>query len=304
MHSGFITIHRKIVDWEWYSDINVFRVFTHLILTANWKSKKWKGVMVRRGQKITSTQHLAQETGLSEQSVRTAIKKLNSTGEITSKSTNKYTLVTLVNYDLYQEKDKKATSENTSELTNEKQTINKQLTTTKQYNNITIKKNKKINISADLEKSAVDRSFSCEECDKEYSSEKSDDISGKKSLKEKKPNAWAIWVDVNREFGRNDPFVSGKDTKASKSILAQIKDPEKYADILRQFLADDDKFLIQNGHAISFLTSKINKYLNKQYQPSNIDDTYYFSPEEEAYIYEMEERIAREEAEKEKQKGK
>lgn len=122
-----------------------------------------------------------------------------------------------------------------------------------------------------------------------------------KSLKEKKPNAWGIWVDVNREFGRTDPFASGKDTRAAKSIMSQLKDPEKYADILRQFLSDDDKFLMQNGHSISFLSSKINKYLNKQYQAKAVDDTYYFSPEEEAEIWAMEDRIAKEEAEKAKQ---
>ena len=136
---------------------------------------------------------------------------------------------------------------------------------------------------------------------KEYPAEKSDDISGEKSLKEKKPNAWGIWVDVNREFGRTDPFASGKDTRAAKSIMSQLKDPEKYADILRQFLSDDDKFLMQNGHSISFLSSKINKYLNNQYQAKAVDDTYYFSPEEEAEIWAMEDRIAKEEAEKAKQ---
>lgn len=139
MHRGFITLYRKIVDWEWYSDANVFRVFTHLILTANWEPRKWKGVPVKRGQKITSIQHMAEETGLTEQSVRTAIKKLKLTGEITTKATNKYTLVTLINYDFYQDKEKQLTSELTSELTNEQQTTNKQLTTTKQLNNITIK---------------------------------------------------------------------------------------------------------------------------------------------------------------------
>lgn len=305
---GFITIRRKIVDWEWYSDINVFRLFIHLILTANWKPKKWKGVLVKRGQKITSIQHMAQETGLTEQSVRTAIKKLKSTGELTTKSTNKYTVVTLTNYDFYQEKEKQTTNKTTSELTNEQQTTNKQLTTTKQYNNITIK-TKKEKSPADFEKSANEELPFIEKCEiesvnseniepKQSQAEKSNDVSGEKSLKEKKPNAWGIWVDVNREFGRKDPFVSGKDTRAAKSILTQIKDPEKYADILRQFLADDDKFLMQNGHSISFLTSKINKYLNKQYQPL---DTYDFSPEEEAYIYAMEERIAKIEAEKAKQ---
>lgn len=285
MHRGFITLHRKIVDWEWYSDINVFRVFTHLILTANWEPKKWKGVSVKRGQKITSIQHIAEETGLTPQSVRTAINKLKLTGELTTKSTNKYTVVTLTNYDFYQEKEKQLTSNITSETTNEEQTANKQLTTTKQYNNITIKTKKEIS-SADFEKSASEELPFIEKC--EIESVNSENIEPKqskteKSLKEQKPNAWAIWIDVNREFGRVEPFSSGKDTRAAKNILTQIKDPEKYADILRQFLADDDKFLMQNGHSISFLTSKINKYLNQSYQskvPKNDEESEWWGNDE------------------------
>ena len=102
-------------------------------------------------------------------------------------------------------------------------------------------------------------------------------------MKEKKPNAWGIWVDVNREFGRVEPFSSGKDTRAAKNLLTQIKDPEKYADILRQFLSDDDRFLMQNGHGISFLQSKINKYLNQSYQSK-------VPKYDESAIYEMEEK--------------
>ena len=152
MHRGFITLHRKIVDWEWYSDANVFRVFTHLILTANWVPKHWKGVPVNRGQKVTSIQHIAEETGLTQQCVRTAIKKLKLTGELTTKSTNKYTLVTLTNYEFYQDKEKQLTSKLTSEVTNEQQTTNKQLTTTKplkQLNNEIIKENNGADESTD-----------------------------------------------------------------------------------------------------------------------------------------------------------
>ena len=139
MNRGFVTIHRKIVEWEWYSDANVFRVFTHLILTANWEPKKWQGILVERGQKITSIQHIAEETGLTPQSVRTAISKLKLTGELTSQSTNKYTIVTLTNYDFYQTMENEVTSKITSNLTNEQQTNNKRVTTTKQLNKETIK---------------------------------------------------------------------------------------------------------------------------------------------------------------------
>ena len=76
---GYINIHRKILNWEWYSDINVYRVFTHLLFTVNWKNTQWQGIDVNVGQIITSIGHLASETGLSAQQVRTALKKLETT---------------------------------------------------------------------------------------------------------------------------------------------------------------------------------------------------------------------------------
>lgn len=76
---GFVKFQRKIVNWEWYSDINVCRVFTHLIYTANWNEQKWQGITIHRGQRVTSLEHLADETNLSVQQVRTALKKLQKT---------------------------------------------------------------------------------------------------------------------------------------------------------------------------------------------------------------------------------
>ena len=76
---GFVKFQRKIVNWEWYSDINVHRVFTHLIYTANWTEQKWQGTTIERGQRVTSFEHLADETNLSMQQVRTALKKLQKT---------------------------------------------------------------------------------------------------------------------------------------------------------------------------------------------------------------------------------
>lgn len=51
--SGWIKLHRKITEWEWYSDANTFRVFMHLLLTANYEDKRWRNIDVKRGQIIT-----------------------------------------------------------------------------------------------------------------------------------------------------------------------------------------------------------------------------------------------------------
>ena len=103
----------------------------------------WEGTTIKRGQVVTSYQNLASDTGLTVQQTRNSIKKLKSTGEITSQSTNKYTIVTLVNYEDYQCSDEIETSKTTSNSTNEQQTSNKQ-TTNKQQQRNNDKNNKNI----------------------------------------------------------------------------------------------------------------------------------------------------------------
>ena len=136
--SGFVKIHRKIVDWEWYTDINVKVLFLHCLLMANHKDNNWRGITIERGSFVTSYGKLADETGLSIQKVRTALKKLKSTGEITIKTTNKYTVISIKNYDLYQQKDAEQQAEqqtNNKQITNKQQTNNKQITTNKNDKN-------------------------------------------------------------------------------------------------------------------------------------------------------------------------
>ena len=124
---GFIVISKKLLKWEWYQDINTTRLFIHLLLIANWEDKKWQGIEIKRGQIVTSIGHLAENTNLSIQQVRTSLNKLNSTNEITKKTTNKYTVITINNYKKYQDYSK----QNNNQITNKQQTNNNQITTTK-----------------------------------------------------------------------------------------------------------------------------------------------------------------------------
>jgi hypothetical protein len=130
--SGFITLHRRLLDWEWYSDINTKTLFIHCLLKANWEDKNWKGIDVKRGSFITSYDGLSKETKLTVQQIRTAIFKLTKTQEVNIQTTNKYTLLTVVKYEDYQGLENKPTSK---QQTNNTQP-NKQTTTT---NNITNK---------------------------------------------------------------------------------------------------------------------------------------------------------------------
>lgn len=99
---GWISLYRKFRNWQWYKDSNVKSVFIHLLLSANHKDEEWKNKIIKRGQVITSREHLAIATGLSIQQVRTCLSKLESTNEIKIETTNRYTLITIINYDKYQ----------------------------------------------------------------------------------------------------------------------------------------------------------------------------------------------------------
>ena len=141
---GWAKFHRKIFQWEWYTDANTFRLFFHLVLNANHKDARWQGVEIKRGQLITSHEHLAKELKLTRQQIRTSINRLKSTNEITIKSTNKYTLVTIEKYNDYQSFDEELTSKTTNNLTNEQPATNQQLTTNKNDKNKKNENNKDI----------------------------------------------------------------------------------------------------------------------------------------------------------------
>ena len=103
LEDGYIKLHRSITKWEWYTDANTARLFIHLLLTVNHFPQKWQGIVIERGQRVTSYRELSNELRLSERSVRTAINHLKSTHELTLSTTSKYGLYTINNYEKYQE---------------------------------------------------------------------------------------------------------------------------------------------------------------------------------------------------------
>lgn len=130
--SGWIKLHRSLLDWEWYDDHNATRLLIHLLISVNHEDKKWKGHLIKSGSLAFSWDTLSEKTGLSVQQIRTAMSKLESSKEVTRYSTNKYQVVTLVKWEKLQE-----TKDNlTSKATGKQQSNNNQVTTTKEYKEV------------------------------------------------------------------------------------------------------------------------------------------------------------------------
>ena len=138
-NNGYIKLYRSILKWEWWDHINTTRVFIWLLLNAQWEDYRYRGYKVPRGSLVIGRKRMSKDLRMSEQSIRTALEHLKSTNEITIQSTNKFSLVTIVNWDKYQGKDDEINQQTNQQIN--QQSTNNQPTTNhiirnKEYKNI------------------------------------------------------------------------------------------------------------------------------------------------------------------------
>lgn len=151
MEDGWIKMYRVFLEWEWYSETNMVRLFLHLLLKANFEDKKWRGIVIRRGQLVTSISNLHTETLLSERAVRTCLDRLVKTGEIDKQTTSQFTIITICKYEEYQQVEEGKRQTNDRQATNERQTSDKRTTNERQqHKNIRSKEIKNNNIDTNV----------------------------------------------------------------------------------------------------------------------------------------------------------
>ncbi len=159
MDNGWIKLHRKFLEWEWFDKPEMVQLFIFLLLSANHADNDWRGMTIKRGQLVTSYASIKEKTGLSVQTIRTCIRRLKSTSELTSKVTSQFTIITICNYDSYQQTEnatnKPINKRTNKPLTSNQQATNKQSTTNKNDKN---DKNDKKNTNSkfDFKKALLD----------------------------------------------------------------------------------------------------------------------------------------------------
>jgi hypothetical protein len=136
MDNTYIKLFRKMLTWEWYGDTNTTRVFLHILLKVNYEPSKYRGHEIGAGECVFGRKKWAKELGLSERQVRTAIEHLKSTNEVTTKSTNKFTIIHLEKWEFWQIEEGRATNRKTNKKSDKSPTSDQQPTTSKESKNI------------------------------------------------------------------------------------------------------------------------------------------------------------------------
>lgn len=101
--NGFIVIDRKLLEWKYAQFPYAMALWIHILLKANWRDGWFMGVAIPRGSFATSMQNLADATGMEVHTVRKWLKRFESDGQIELKSTNRFTVIKVLNYSTYQD---------------------------------------------------------------------------------------------------------------------------------------------------------------------------------------------------------
>jgi predicted transcriptional regulator len=136
----WISLHQKIIEWEWFKgEMHHFKVFIYCLIKANYRPSKWQGIDVERGQFITGLKSLSENTGLPVHKLRIILRDLKMTGEIAIKSSNKYSIISVTNYEKYQCVQSVDSRPEDNQIANKAQSNSNQIATTNKNN----KNNKK-----------------------------------------------------------------------------------------------------------------------------------------------------------------
>ena len=143
--NGYIKLHRKMLNWGWYDEPATKAVFLHLLLTANFKEGEYRGHKVEPGQTVVGRKKMSSELGLSERQIRTALEHLKNSGEISIKTTNRFSIITIENWGMYQG----CCDESDQQMTNKRPTDDQQMTNKRPHlkndkNDKNVKNDKKV----------------------------------------------------------------------------------------------------------------------------------------------------------------
>jgi len=106
MHRGYVCMWRKSLDSSVFKNANVWYFWSWCLMKASHKKYtavlEFKEVNIEPGQFIFGRRKAAKELSLSEQEIRTCVRFLEKIKNITQTSTQRFSIISIVNWDIYQ----------------------------------------------------------------------------------------------------------------------------------------------------------------------------------------------------------
>lgn len=128
--NGYIMLHRKLRDHWIATDHATLAVFVQILLRVEWQEDKktvflnGSAVKLKRGEMTCGRKQMSQWANISEQEYRTSLNKLKSTNTITTKSTNRFTVISLCNWEKYQTINHQGNPQTNNQATNKQPHLN------------------------------------------------------------------------------------------------------------------------------------------------------------------------------------
>ena len=112
MHRGYIKDWRKSLDNPLYKKPLIWHLWGYCLKKASHKKTDCflggQVITVERGSFVFGRKKASEETGLTERQIRTALKHLQKLQNLTIKTTNKYSVISITNWDTYQQDENKS----------------------------------------------------------------------------------------------------------------------------------------------------------------------------------------------------
>ena len=90
------------MNWQWYKNTNMVHLYLYLLLNANIENKYYFGISIQRGECLVSLSTLSRDTGISRDSIKRYLKKLQATKEISYRKLSKGRIIVLLDFNKFQ----------------------------------------------------------------------------------------------------------------------------------------------------------------------------------------------------------
>lgn len=120
MREGWVKLHRSVLTLPVFDEPELLRLWLYLLLKASHQPRDVPVgqtiVHLQPGQLITGRKRIAQDLRISETNVRCQLKRLVVHQLVNLKTTNRFSLVTLMNWDFFQSGDQQSDQQNASQM--------------------------------------------------------------------------------------------------------------------------------------------------------------------------------------------